>query len=427
MANPHLCARTRTYALSMFGLWIVYLTTLQHFQSWGLMGVPHMEPLFADLHAILSARECFAKGLDVFVTNPCDVMGRIHVYGSAWLTFSQIEFGAAPLWLFGVCVGLTFMGVAIYLIKPNSKFEFIVAALMLFSPAVTLGLERANNDLIIFLLVALSATLFNLHRQATTAIGFFAIYLATVLKMYPVILFFIPLIVTARPRKELATIALLLAAAVFIWFFTQLGELRLLRDIVPKPLDHYVTGARALYTYLGRPFPSVLVLSELGFTAIFIASFVLAGIGLAHKIGGGLTPTPNKKILTQKYLLFMFGFGILVFTYLLNSNYDYRWIFYIFLIPLLFEIRTTNSFSQLRCSLVYVNLCCAGVLMWTEALRATRFFGLYNFNIYFSIGRSTFSIELIQQYVKELAAWGIFSTALALAIHLFPRRGVISS
>jgi hypothetical protein len=65
--------------------------------------------------------------------------------------------------------------------------------------------------------------------------------------------------------------------------------------------------------------------------------------------------------------------------------------------------------------------------MWTEALRATRFFGLYNFNIYFSIGRSTFSIELIQQYVKELAAWGIFSTALALAIHLFPRRGVIAS
>ena len=427
MANPHLCTRTLTYALSMLGLWIVYLATLQHFKLWGLVGVPHMQPLFADLHAILSARECYAKGLDVFVTNPCDVMGRIHVYGSAWLGFSQVGFGAPPLSLLGVCVGLTFMSIAVYLIKPKSRFEFIAAALILFSPAITLGLERANNDLIIFMLVALSAILFNFHRQATTAVGFFAIYLATILKMYPVILFLIPLIVTARPRKELAITALLLATVVFIWLFTQLDELSLLRDIVPKPLDHYVTGARALYTYLGRPFPSVLLLSELGFTAIFVGLFVVVGISIAYKIGGGLTPTSNNSTLKQKYLLFMFGFCILVFTYLLNSNYDYRWIFYIFLIPLLFEIRTTNPFSQLRCLLVYINLCCAGVLMWTEALRATRFFGLHNFNIYFSIGRSTFSIELVQQYVKELAAWGVFFTALALAIHLFPRRGVITS
>jgi uncharacterized membrane protein (GlpM family) len=96
--------------------------------------------------------------------------------------------------------------------------------------------------------------------------------------------------------------------------------------------------------------------------------------------------------------------------------------FFIFLMPLLFEIKRADRSGGLACNLVWLCFVCALVIMWTEAFRSTRLFGIHNFNSYFSFGRSTFSIELIQQYVKELAAWVLLTISLAFAIKLFPQR-----
>ena len=40
---------------------------------------------------------------------------------------------------------------------------------------------------------------------------------------------------------------------------------------------------------------------------------------------------------------------------------------------------------------------------------------------------STFSIELLQQFLKELSAWGLFMILFALAINQFPQKEVRSS
>ena len=62
--------------------------------------------------------------------------------------------------------------------------------------------------------------------------------------------------------------------------------------------------------------------------------------------------------------------------------------------------------------------------MWMEALRANSVFGMFNINIFFNIGRSTFSIELLQQFLKELSAWALFVILFALAIKTFPQKEV---
>lgn len=41
--------------------------------------------IFIDWNAITSAIDCSKKGFDVFIENPCDVIGRRHVYGSILL------------------------------------------------------------------------------------------------------------------------------------------------------------------------------------------------------------------------------------------------------------------------------------------------------------------------------------------------------
>jgi hypothetical protein len=197
------------------------------------------------------------------------------------------------------------------------------------------------------------------------------------------------------------------------------NEILLLKDIVPKPLDHYVTGAKALFTYMSRPFPAVLSISFAGFVAIFFVFVISFAVWIVFLLKNKIVASSIRK---SSYILFVFGLSILFFTYTINTNYDYRWIFFIFLMPLLFEIKSAERSSRLACNLAWLCFVCALVIMWTEAFRSTRLLGLYNVNSYFSFGRSTFSTELIQQYVKELAVWVLLTISLAFAIKLFPQR-----
>jgi hypothetical protein len=90
--------------------------------------------------------------------------------------------------------------------------------------------------------------------------------------------------------------------------------------------------------------------------------------------------------------------------------------------PQLFEIQKTATNNSLASRLVTLSFICAAIVMWTEVFRSTRLFGTFHINTFFNLGRSTFSIELFQQFLKELAAWVLFSVLFALAIKTFPKK-----
>ena len=47
---------------------------------WQVWGVPRIQFPFFDNHAIIAAADCNAFGYNVFLENPCDALGRVHVY-----------------------------------------------------------------------------------------------------------------------------------------------------------------------------------------------------------------------------------------------------------------------------------------------------------------------------------------------------------
>jgi hypothetical protein len=329
MSRFALSNTTRAYglAVTLFCVWVLYLSALNYYKLWAFVGVPHMEPLFADLHAILSARECHARGMNVFVSNPCDVMGRIHVYGSAWLSFSQLNI-TSSLWLLGLTTNAVFMAIAVCVSRPTSVSELLVSCLILFSPAVTLGIERANNDIVIFILVAVSAALLTSRHILNRIFAILTICVAALLKIYPSILFGTALFAIKNNRKEFVVILASSFLLVACWLGMYVNEIILLKDLVPKPMDHYVTGAKALFTYIGRPFPKLTSITFAGFLAVF---FVMAS-SLALWIASLLKKKAFSPLVSKSsYVLFIFGLSILSFTYTINTNYDYRWIFFYFL------------------------------------------------------------------------------------------------
>ena len=421
MNKLHLLDLYKRYALCLwlFLLWFAFIFILGRFELWRHIGVSHMKPLFADLHAVLSAIECHDRGLNVYVTNPCDVASRVHVYGSIWLELGALGLGAAHLFSKGFLVNIVFMAISVWLIKPSSRREFVVSALILLSPAVTLGVERANNDLIVFSLLAGAAVLFTKPQQTAQVSGLIVIYLSALLKFYPSILFAAAVIIAKRNKKNFL-ITVVISTGLFItWLATNYAELLLVKTIVPKPLDFYATGARALLAYVGRPYPWFLTVPAIWLWMGFMVLIATVSIILAYRLK--LSGTSHTKS-TLNYVLFIFGLLVLFSTYAINSNYDYRWIFFIFTVPLLVEIKRNALNEKLPRRLVSSAFIFALITMWTEALRATGLFGLVNINIFFNIGRSTFSIELLQQFMKELSAWGLFSILFAFAMREFPRK-----
>src|SRR5271169_4466887 len=51
-----------------------------YFDVLGLFGFEPFRFPFLDIHAVLAAVQCQRAGIDVYLYNPCDALGRLHVY-----------------------------------------------------------------------------------------------------------------------------------------------------------------------------------------------------------------------------------------------------------------------------------------------------------------------------------------------------------
>ena len=90
--------------------------------------------IFADWTVIVSANNCFEKGYDVFLENPCDPLKRIHVYGSVFLllpTISKFQiffYLVLPIFLISIFIFLIIThtiigGFALYRMKVRETVE----------------------------------------------------------------------------------------------------------------------------------------------------------------------------------------------------------------------------------------------------------------------------------------------------------------
>src|SRR5260370_370680 len=97
------------YAI-MAGLWLLGAHSL-YFGALRLLGVEPFSFPFLDTHAVLSAAECGRQGIEVYLSNPCDVLGRPHAYSPPWLAILPGSLGtSAPGWGVGFTVVLLGLG-----------------------------------------------------------------------------------------------------------------------------------------------------------------------------------------------------------------------------------------------------------------------------------------------------------------------------
>lgn len=208
---------------------------------WELLGVFHMRPYFADLAAILAAGQAQEAGLNIYESNPYDPFGRPHVYGPLWLLTGKLGWVASDAWWLGLLLNGIFLVVALGLLAPRNPRTALVVSLVLLSPPILLAIERANNDLIVFVLLAVGALAASRPGPARGFIGGSLIVLSAALKFYSLVA--LPGLFARKGSLRLAAVLAATGIAVFTahWWLHREAFAQAM-SISPRPSTIFAYG-----------------------------------------------------------------------------------------------------------------------------------------------------------------------------------------
>lgn len=323
-----------------------------------LIGEAHLGVLFLDTFAILSAADANAVGIDVYRFNPLDLLHRPHVYSSWWLLISDTGISRLNYLAVGGCVSLAFVVAVLFIVVPRNRREFLIAFLCIYSPAALLGIERANNDLIIFCLLALTPALINRNDKIGLAGSWVIIFLSMGLKYYPALCFLLVL-ATSRSKRLKFWYIFSGFAATAVYLIHYLATFMLLRHTIPAPVYLLTIGGKLLFVHLGMSNRPAMLITVIGFL------LVLAG---SHIWSRKQQCTGLCSLDTTGLEYFVLGACVLLFCYFATSNYEYREVFFIFLLPFLFEKYRDNDVPSPTHKIIALQIYLIPLLMWSETI-----------------------------------------------------------
>ena len=352
-------------ALCPFGALALLWHYGPHALYFGALGLFGFEPFrfpFLDIHAVLAAAQCQRAGIDVYLSNPCDALGRLHVYSPLWLALTPSSLDTTATTAVGLALDLMFILSLAIAIRPASWGETLVIGLVALSPMTVYALERANCDLVVFLLILAGFALDAAPRR--WRLGCYAFYLtAGLLKYYPLVL----LVLLARERRRDGLFIAGLSAAVVILLVIR-GHADLAKALANIPALSYFADS-----FSARNLPFGFVEVVFGPRLRIPAALLLLSIVLALAIArtrrtfhmlDAAAPDPNL-LETQRLLV---GALLLTACFFAGQNIDYRGIYFILVMPGLVRLCQSAGDPAIRRFLARM---IAAVLFvaWEEPLR----------------------------------------------------------
>ncbi len=264
------------YAI-MAGLWLSGAHSL-YFGALRLIGVEPFSFPFLDTHAVLAAAECAQQGIEVYLSNPCDALGRPHAYSPLWLAIVPGSLGTSATGWAGASLDLLFLFSLAVVLRPRTVRQLLILAAAVVSPMTIYALERANNDLVIFLLVICGAMLFTFPRPYRLfSYGLFVA--AGLLKYYPLAL----LVLAAREgRRDGLVIAAAAILALVFFAVAFYPELSLAAASIPAAASYFTDA----FSARNLPFGFAEALGK-GVARTLIAGSLLAalsGVAIARML-----------------------------------------------------------------------------------------------------------------------------------------------
>ncbi|MFA5262288.1 MAG: glycosyltransferase 87 family protein [Opitutaceae bacterium] len=310
------CIYVGILASNASGLYVIGVATYGHW--------------FDDLFAILASNDAVAFGIDPYSPNPLDYFHRSHVYTSWWLCLHDLGLTRADTRWLGLTLVTAFFAVAIAGLKPKSWKETVFYVAALCSSPVLLAANRANNDLVVFLILS-AAPLCLVDSQRTVRLfAVFLIVFAAGLKFFPLAGALI--LLAAGDRGELRMRFVIFA------LLCGLAGISLAGDFARG--SYYLPDVRGLFSFGSVAIPNALQISSRGWR---LAGWAL-GIAAFLVFFKRSKPVPGEKAdENEDRLRFIMGASLLCACFWLNMNFSYRLIFSLWMLPYLWRVPGDKS------------------------------------------------------------------------------------
>jgi len=345
--------------------------------TWHFWNIPTLNPSFIDLRILTGSADSFRAGLNPIYSNPGDPLGRRFNLPFAWyyVFYTGIQRDDA-VWL-GILLALGYLFSAWIFPRQIGFSAALMLAILLFSPASMLAIERGNVDLFIFILCTLMLLLLENHSLPATAL----LMVASFLKFFPIF----GLAVVLRETRyrfwitSLAVFTVLLVYAVLTYPNTSASFANTEKGAV---LSY---GVDVIPLYLGQLSGSQRLFDLL--TLVF--SFVGLGLFLfAFYLGSKLDALPSRDM--RHLSAFRLGAAIYLGTFLVGDNWDYRLVFLLFTVPQLVEWAKASSAEK--------------AAQWTIVSLMIACWYLISFSVFNLIPGGTHVAYLLDQVSK----WALF-------------------
>jgi len=370
-----------------------------------ILGVNHFNVWFLDSFAVLASNDALSAGRDPYANNPLDYLGRPHVYSHWWLHLRDLGLTRGDTVWLGISLAVAFLLAALGRLRPRTARELLWYAAVLGSAPVLLALDRGNNDLVIFILLAFLVPGLLSSRRLVRFLAPALVVLAAMLKYYPAVSALL-LLGGADPRER----------RVRLLFTAMLGALA----AVSMSGDLATAGSRSPVAEGMMSFGATGVFNALGWTG-WAPKLVCGAVGLAFmawcwfgRVLGAWEPDSAR---SSDYLHFILGAVLLTGCFFANMNYGYRWVFSIWLAPLLWRLPREAAAPGSVCRLAdWTGGLLLFALWWTP---------VYSFVLNRLVDRvPEAKLRQLQQWgflIEQPVDWAFFLCLLVFLVH-FTRR-----
>ena len=284
---------------------------------WHLMIVPNAKNDFTDFRCVASWARLFENITSwQFIYN--DLSGCRINYPRVWIIISKFLNLHNEAFLYAYLSILLILYIYIFykLVQKYSSYFFIY---IFFSGSSMLLMERGNIDIVIFVLLYFSL------RSEILISRYFLFILSVILKIFPIFGFLSLLKNNKNYYYFFITIILCI-----LYFVIFKNDLYMIANNTPRTGDMSY-GTLSITKNLEKHFNIYLNYYYLSFGLVILSLIIY--FFLEKKLFKLKNNTEDK--------FYFMGAGIFIFSFLINSNFDYRLIFLTFSIPAILKIKNT--------------------------------------------------------------------------------------
>lgn len=327
--------KNNSFLLFFLTILIYFILTILYHNGYSWIIPESGPPGFYDLRVVLESTDCYNKGYDPYITTNKDCP-HLYNYPFVWIWLTNVfKLTIQNVYLIGFGMIFSFVLSISFLFRKITLSNLILLVITLISPPILLLLDRANIDIIIFILLLIASYYLRSGNITHTKVHFsyLLILIATMLKIYPV--FILGLILIDRiDIKHKYIVVVYSTITLSLYTFLNLKEILVLLGNTPHPSELAFGKNVLIQEFLS---PSKLVYFS------FLPFIVMMLIVFYKRVFFKQLVTRLQLDTSNEGKLFFGGVLLFTGTYFFGNNWDYRLVFAIFFLPYLFSDHIKNN------------------------------------------------------------------------------------